>query len=270
MGLRAGQESTSSVISTPSYLLVPNVALLVAIFLPLLLFFPRMLRGKQFQEAFVASIVFTGILDFVAYSGLEGHVDLKFFYLFFPMCSLVALAYIGNIRGKLRFFSVAKVLFAVGILLIVSLRFGLYATGPYMSLSRLHPGQLTEFDTIVNQSSSSHVYMTDNVAAGKLLVSLAKNGVYESATVYQYPSVGAISFLYSGNASDLRYLIRSVDRVPTYLVVTRYSLKTYFPAQGWSSFPPLENFTQVLNATNVAISYMGLDAILLSVNYPKP
>ncbi len=268
VGIRGGRESTASVISTPPNLLVLNGALLILIFVPLIaVLVPLLLRGKKYTDLFFVSIVVTGLLDFTAYSALEGHIDLKFFYTLFPLCSMVAIVGLSTVR-KTRILMISKVFFILGILILVSFRFGLYATGPYSSISKLHTQQLDEFETIVAQSGSSKVYLTDNVAAGKLLVSFAKSGPYGSVAVYQYPSVGGISFLYSGNASDLVDLSAGLDRLPDYLLVTRYSLKSSFPAQGWSSFPPFSNFTRVLNSTNLATCYMGQDAIILEVNYP--
>jgi hypothetical protein len=269
LGLKAGEEHATSVISTPTHLLIINIVLLIMILFPILLFISRIIKGKKYQGALVVCLILTGLVDLVAYSGLEGHMDLKFIYLVFPICSIISVSHISTWRRSRRL-QALTILFAICLLSLMTLRFALYASGPYSSAYKYRPNIFSQFDTIANQSGLQRVYLTDNIAAGKLLLSFAQTEFYNVVAIYQYPSLNAVRFLYSGNMSDIIYLKRAMNRMPDYLLVSSYSLKTDFPAQGWHSFPPFDNYTEIENSVGVEVVYNSQDFTILMLSYLDP
>jgi hypothetical protein len=263
VGVRSGVQEASSSVSTPLYLLSVNVFLLGLIIVPILLYVPYLLKKKTYENTFFSAIILTGALDITAYVTLAGHVDLKCLYLFFPICALIALVGIRRAKGKKSKRGLSRI-YAIVLLSVVALRFGLYAIGPYSSSLRFDPHDLNQFETIVRQSGSSKIFLTDNVAGGKILVSLAQNGFHQSVAVYQFASPQSISFLYSGKPEDLT-VFRSSNQTKGYIVISGYDLKGNFPAQGWQSFAPFKNFTRVVDVPSVEVIYQGLDVTILKI-----
>jgi hypothetical protein len=268
-GFGVSVEHTAAVIATPIYLLIINILLFVIIFLPILLFVPKMIKGKRYQEVLVICLILVGAMDVVAYSGLAGHVDLKFIYLFFPICSIIAISYILT-RRRSRFLYLLKIGFVIGLISLMSLRFALYASGPYSGMSENRYISY-QFNTVANQSGLQRTYLTDNIAAGKLLLSFAQTEFYNSVAIVQYPSLSGVHFLYSGNLSDLVYLEEAMGgEMPDYILVSSYSLKGNFPAQGWYSFPPFDNYTEIVNGVGVEIVYDCQDFTVLRLPSTNP
>jgi hypothetical protein len=263
LGLKEANYAASSAVSTPFRLLVLNTLLLIIIFLPILLA-PFLIRKKRFVNYVFAALLITGALDFAAYSGLAGHVDLKFVYLFFPICGLVAVNSFSDHARLKRISMLAKSIFAVVLIAIVGLRFGLYASGPYLQYSQFNTHSMNQFDTIVQYSVSPCIYLTDNLAGGKLLISFAGQGEYNVDSAYQFASIQSIKFLYSGDPKDLESL-KEIQSHQLYILVSSYALERSFPAQGWVSFPPFTNYSKILDVPPVDAIYQGLGSTVLII-----
>lgn len=264
-------------ISTPGSLLYLNALLMFLLFLPIAssLFHSskknrrlEFIKNGQLRTLFSTSVIVTGILDVLFYGVLEGDIDLKFFYMFFPISALIIVFQKSNRNlpkaRKKKFGS----LYLIGLLSIVILRFCIYSIGPYSILSHRYTSDLSQFQTIISISGPTKVYLSDNVACGKLILASASIGVYEFTFIYQYSSWRSTQFLYSANMRDLKALNSSTDYQLKYIVISSYSLSQWFPAQGWTSYPPLSNYSNVINVPRLNVVYEGLDTKLLVFQNP--
>jgi hypothetical protein len=263
LGIRQIEQPTALSVKTPLPLLLLNLSLIGVIILPILLF-PLFIRRKERIFDCFFAILLTGVMDFVAYSGLEGHVDLKFMYLFFPICSLIAIDAVLTAKTMKHHMRIGQI-FAIALVCIAATRFGFYAVGPYSQSSELHVKYVHQFDTIVEYSVSPCIFLTDNVAGGKILTSFADQGVFKFDSAYQFGSTQSIQFLYSGDAADLNSFRETSGETPVYILVSYYALNNIFPAQGWQSFPPLQNFSKAIELPSVEVVYQGLDSAVLIV-----
>jgi hypothetical protein len=263
IGLRQATPTTSTTVSTPFYLLLVNGFLLAMIIFPILLA-PFFIRRKNYTHNFFVALFITGIFDLIAYNLLEGHVDLKFVYLFFPVCAMIILKAIYEKRPT-RLSKTIRNLFLITLVALVGLRFGLYASGPYVHFQEFNPHNLSQFDVPVKYAVSPNIFLTDNVAGGKVLVSFASQGVYGLDSAYQFASIESVAFLYSGAYSDLEAFRRSRGQTPIYILISSYALEKNFPAQGWTSYPPFANYSIVLNSPQASLIYAGLDSTVLII-----